>query len=284
MSRPGWPVTAAEQAGAAGTVRTVPAPDWSFARRPAWLASHLFAVAAIVTCVLLGFWQLDRLDQRQARNERVVERTSQPEVSVGAALAGGASPDELDYVAVRDRGAYLAEEQVVVRNRSQGGVAGSWIVAPLRTESGPVVLVNRGFVPDVTASPGDVEVPADPVEITGWLRPSQERGLGAAHPDEGRLAAVARIDVPRLDAQIPADLAPVWLQLGSQQPPPPDGWPDPVPLPELGEGSHLGYAVQWFIFGALAAIVYPLLLRRRAASSGTADPAPAEPIEVGERV
>lgn len=262
----------------------MPAPDWSFARRPAWLASHLFAVVAITACVLLGFWQLGRLDERQERNERVVQRTSQPEGSVAGALAGGATPEELDYVPVRDRGTYLADEQVVVRNRSQGGVAGSWVVAPLQTESGPTILVNRGFVPDVTASPGDVEVPGGPVEITGWLRRSQERGLGAAHPDEGRLAALARIDVPRLDAQIGgADLAPVWLQLGSQAPAPTDGWPDPVPLPGRDEGSHLGYAVQWFIFGALAAIVYPLLLRRRAAAGGSGPGSP-EPAEVAERV
>jgi cytochrome oxidase assembly protein ShyY1 len=35
-----------------------------------------------------------------------------------------------------------------------------------------------------------------------------------------------------------------------------------VPEPELGEGPHLNYAGQWFIFATLTAIVYPLLLRR----------------------
>lgn len=248
------------------------------------MASHLFAVVAVVTCVLLGLWQLDRLDQRQANNQRIAERTSLPEVPVADALAGGATPDELDYVAVRDRGAYLGEEQVVVRNRSQGGAAGSWIVTPLVTDSGPTILVNRGFIPDVTASPEDVEVPAGPVEVTGWLRRSQERGLGAAHPDEGRLAALARIDVPRLDAQIPGDLAPMWLQLGSQQPPAPGGWPDPVPLDGLDEGSHLGYAVQWFIFAALTVVVYGLLLRRRASTGGRAAPPPIAPSPVGQGV
>ena len=35
-----------------------------------------------------------------------------------------------------------------------------------------------------------------------------------------------------------------------------------VAPPELSEGPHLGYAVQWFIFTAIAVVGYPLVLRR----------------------
>jgi surfeit locus 1 family protein len=242
----------------------MPAPDWTFARRPAWLASHLFAITVVAVCVLLGSWQLDRLGERRQLNDLIEDRTAAQPVTVAEALAAG-DPHQLEYVPVRDGGTYLAEEQVVVRNRSQGGAAGSWVVTPLQTDAGPVVLVNRGFVPDVTAAPQDVDVTGGAVEVDGWLRLTQERGgIGPRHPDEGRLLALARIDVPRLDAQIDADLAPVWLQLETQDPAPVGGLPDPVPLPELDEGSHLSYAVQWFIFGALGALVYGLLLRRRA--------------------
>jgi surfeit locus 1 family protein len=262
----------------------MPAPDWSFARRPAWLASHLFALAVVVGCVLLGLWQLDRLDQRQRTNDLVAERSARPEVPVADALAGG-PPRDLEFLAVRDRGTYVGGEQVVVRNRSQGGAAGSWVVTPLQTESGPTILVNRGFVPNVTLAPADVPVPAGAVEVTGWLRRTQERaGIGPTHPEEGRLSALARIDVPRLDAQIPGELAPVWLQLGSQEPPPADGLPDPVPLPGLDEGNHLSYAVQWFTFATLGAVVYGLLLRRRASERRGAAYLAPPPDAVGQRV
>jgi cytochrome oxidase assembly protein ShyY1 len=46
----------------------------------------------------------------------------------------------------------------------------------------------------------------------------------------------------------------------------------PIPLPELGDGPHLSYAVQWFLFAAVAAVGYVLLLRREAASAGTSTP------------
>jgi surfeit locus 1 family protein len=246
--------------------------DWSFAHRPFWLFSHVFAVAVVVSFVGLGFWQLDRHDQRQEATRMVEERSRLEPVSVAEALASGLSPAELDYVAVADTGTYLAAEQVVVRNRSNGRVAGSWVLTPLRTDSGPTIMVNRGFLPDVVVEATAVPVPADPVEVSGWLRRSEERGpFGPVDPAEGRLAALARVDVARIAAQVPVPLAPVWLQLADQVPPPAASDPVPVPLPQLGGGAHLSYAMQWFTFAALGVVVYLLLLRRRAAEAALAE-------------
>ena len=41
---------------------------YRFLLRPKWIGFHLLVVAAIVTMVNLGFWQLRRLDERQAFN------------------------------------------------------------------------------------------------------------------------------------------------------------------------------------------------------------------------
>ena len=34
--------------------------------------------------------------------------------------------------------------------------------------------------------------------------------------------------------------------------------------PELSEGPHLSYAIQWFTFTGLTLVVYPLILRKKA--------------------
>lgn len=256
----------------------MPTSDWRFARRPYWLLSHLFALAVVVSFVGLGLWQLSRLEQRREANDLVAERSERPPLSVASALAE-APPDDLDYVAVADRGSFVAEEQVVVRNRSQWGAAGSWIITPLRTASGPTVLVNRGFVPDVMVEAAEVPVPAGTVEVSGYLRRTQERGsFGPTDPAEGRLSSLARVDVARIDQQVPDDLAPVWLQLAQQEPVPESGLPVPVPLPELGGGNNLSYAVQWFTFAVLGIVVYVLLLRRRALDDARPDQARAPAI------
>ena len=58
-------------------------------------------------------------------------------------------------------------------------------------------------------------------------------------------------------------MIPGYISLRAQDPAQID-LPIPVPLPELSEGPHLGYALQWFAFSLLTIIVYPLLLRRYA--------------------
>jgi len=44
---------------------------------------------------------------------------------------------------------------------------------------------------------------------------------------------------------------------------PGDSLPYPLPPPDLSEGPHLGYAGQWFIFAAIGAVGWVILLRRQ---------------------
>ncbi len=264
--------------------------DWSFVRRPRWLLSHLFAATMIVSFVLLGMWQLDRLDERRAQNAIIEARSFSAPLSLDRAFDGTTTADELDYVAVADRGRYLIPEVVRVANRSQGGAAGDWIVGLFESDGGRLVLVNRGFLPRDT----ETALPTDG-SIEGWLRATRTRegpftaadtgDLGAADLGAGDLGAgdevvrVPRLDVEAIAARLTASgidtepLEALWLQLA-----PPDRpfapelavagepvVPEPVPLPPIDEGSHFSYAMQWFLFATMGAGVYGLILLRKAA-------------------
>jgi cytochrome oxidase assembly protein ShyY1 len=56
----------------------------------------------------------------------------------------------------------------------------------------------------------------------------------------------------------------MYVQLQGQEPAQATDFPALVSLPEPSEGSHLGYAVQWFLFAGVALVSYPILLRRTA--------------------
>ena len=86
---------------------------------------------------------------------------------------------------------------------------------------------------------------------------------------EGATPEITRVDLGALGEQWGTDLAPVWLQLSEQDPPSDNTLVTPVPLPDLGEGSHLSYAFQWFIFATIGAVGYVLILRRHARSNPT---------------
>ena len=256
--------------------------DYRFLWRPWWLLSHVFVVTLIVVFVSLGFWQLRRLDDRRTYNALVESRTELPVSSVAELAPGGPSTpaDGIDDVAFRFvtlTGTYLPDQEVLVRNRTLEGLPGFWMITPLLLSDGTAVAVNRGWVPFAGTSPDapwpEFAPPAGLVTVDGMVRESQARSTGLVGGPvdavEGRLSTLSRVDVPRLDQQVSEALYPFYVDLRAQQPAQAGDLPVPVPEPELGEGPHLNYAGQWFIFAALTTVVYPLLLRRVARNRAT---------------
>lgn len=258
---------------------------YRFLFRPRWLAFHLLVVAAIVVMVNLGFWQLGRLDERRDFNRQVEATIDQPAAPLDAVLTPSTNEAAVEWRSVMAAGDYLPAEQFVVFNRSQGGSAGDMVVTPLRLDDGRILLVERGFVPlGQSAQPP----PAGSVEVTGRLRPSEERRRGGlADPADGDLTEVHRIDIERLSSQLPGPVVPMYVELVSSRPAEAGPYPIPPSAPELTERNHLSYAVQWFIFAACVAVGWVLAVRhsvstRRAdaAAARRADvkrPAPAAP-------
>jgi cytochrome oxidase assembly protein ShyY1 len=233
-----------------------------FLLRPRWLLSHLFVVLLVVTMVNLGFWQLRRLDEKRDRNALIEARADEPVTPVGELLDPGdghATVGSVRFRSVTATGTYDDDATVVVRNRTQDGIAGAWLVTPLVLEGGERVGVIRGFVGlDSDGSAVDAPAPDGEVTVTGLV--ADPDGLDGTAPrdiapllasGDGILPALVRADTsdpPEPNAADPSQPEPASIL--------------PVPPPELSEGPHLGYAVQWFIFSAIAVIGYPVVLLR----------------------
>jgi cytochrome oxidase assembly protein ShyY1 len=238
------------------------------------VVGHVLVVVLVVAFVNFGFWQLRRLDERRAANAMVEARSSVPVQPLDDVVDPGAafsSVEDLAYRRVGVRGTYDAGASVLVRSRALEGRPGFHVLTPLVTDGGAAVVVNRGFAP-FTAEPAEAlaatRPPAGEVEVTGLLLATQERqGIGPTDPAGGVLTEIARVDLARLQQQYATDLYPVYLQLQAQAPPSGDL---PVVLPELeqSEGSHLSYAMQWFLFAAVGAVGWPVLLRHTAREDG----------------
>jgi cytochrome oxidase assembly protein ShyY1 len=245
---------------------------YGFLLRPRWIAFHLLVIAAIVAMINLGFWQLRRLDERREFNDQVATRIDLPPEPLDEVVVAGTDPEAVEWRSVEAEGTYLPDEQFVVVNRSQGGLAGELVVTPLELADGRILLVERGFVPlDTEAAPA----PTGEVEIVGRLRPSQERRRGQlSDPAEGDLTEVQRVDIDRLADQLPGSVAPMYVELVSSTPAETPPFPAPIELPELSEGPHLSYAVQWFIFSLCVAVGWVLAVRHSIRSRSTTGPAP----------
>lgn len=262
--------------------------DWSFARRPFWLFSHVFALGVVISFVFLGLWQGDRHRERAELNEIVEDRSNPPAATIESIVDSG-DPAELDYRYVTATGTFLDADLVRVANRSQGGVAGDHVVALFQLTDGRLAFINRGFVPLGTPTSELAPAPSGTTDITGWLRVSAEQGwIGAT--DLGTGTVVPRLDVDaiaqRLDTST-GEVIPVSIQLeGDAQATDGTGqagtssFPDPVPLPPPDGGPHLSYMVQWFIFATLGLLFYGALLRRTASGRQRRAPVPQDPVSV----
>lgn len=260
--------------------------SWRFARTPKWIVRHVLVVALVVSTILLGLWQLRRLDEKQDQQDLVEARQQLPVDDVTAvvpdAAVGDPAVETVLYRRVRVTGTYMDEDTVVVPNRTYSSASGAWVLTPLRPSTdGPAVLVNRGFIGFDPA--GGIVPPPAPggrVTVEGIVHPSQERGRFGGRGPDVELAEMARVDIEQFRSRVDYGVLPAYVQLTTSdpaQPPPAVGARELIPLgpPEPDEGPHLGYAVQWFIFGTIAGVGYLLLLRKVASEHVDGDRAPA---------
>ncbi len=239
---------------------------YRFALRPLWILSHLFAVAVVVAFVLLGLWQLDRHDQRAARNATVQARAELPAVPVADAVADAEDPADLRFRTVTASGTF-GDRDLLVDNRSRDGLPGAWVLTPLALDDGSTVVVNRGFQFNDDGTVEPVPAPGGRVAIQGTVTTWEGDDCGVRTGPDDVPVGMACLRRTTAEEVFGGEVAPVVVQSQVSDPPAPDLLA-PVPLPELDDGPHRSYAVQWFIFAAIVAIVYPLILRRVARGVG----------------
>ena len=223
----------------------------------------MLVVALLVATTNLGFWQLRRLDERRDHNARVAVRADEPAVALATAfgaLKEGNSPKDLRYVRVTVSGTWDVASEVYLANRSRDGVPGVHAVTLLRVDGihpSAGIVVDRGFVPRVYYLEGDRSAWAPDrgeVEVAGSLDVGRtgERGDGVE---------VDRIDLEALSNRWGIPLAPMWIRAATSGS---AGWPVSAQTEDLGDGPHLSYAVQWFVFTLIGLGGYPLVLYRLA--------------------
>jgi cytochrome oxidase assembly protein ShyY1 len=213
-----------------------------------FLLSRRWILFALVVAVLayatwwLGGWQFRRLDDRKAENAVVRTNEHRGVAPVADVLSPDRDPSEQDeWRVVSATGTYDEARTVVIRYQNRGGVQGVDVVVPLITATGTALLVDRGWLETDPSGANRDDIPDPPageVDVTGYARAisSDEIGPAIEHPVYGG-----------------------FVELRSEEPEP-DTALEPVELPELNNGPHFFYGLQWWFFGVLAIFGFFYLL------------------------
>ncbi len=230
-----------------------------------WIVPTIVVFLGMLLLIRLGIWQLDRLEQRRAANVELIAALEASPIDLNAGF-----PEEelakLENRKVVALGVYDLDEQIILKIQNWQGRAGVHLITPLMLDgSDTAVLVDRGWIPQSDVDEGAVDnynVSA-PVQVDGYLALSQiiSRNQGNA-VSAGPQSEIYRVDIEAIQPQLDYEILPVYVI----ESPPADGV-DEIPLNEprnveVSEGSHLSYALQWFSFSIMLAVIYVVYVRR----------------------
>jgi cytochrome oxidase assembly protein ShyY1 len=242
-----------------------------------WRSGAYFALALVFAaiCVSLGTWQLGRRDEALQEISHVQANFDREPVEIHRALPRLDSFDgSQKWLPVMVSGSYIADAELLVRNRSLNGHPGFRVLAPFRIDDGSVFVVDRGWLP--TGSKDDIpdsvpQLPPGRVTVIARLK-AGEPSLNRTAP-EGQIPTIELASV-RDRIKEPTYTAAYGL-LDTENPAPANR-PTEVDKPTADEGPHLSYAFQWFLFGALGFVGFGYALREEGRAANAGDPAELE--------
>ena len=221
----------------------------------------LVALTLIAGCLWASQWQFHRGVARHDRNAQINSRIDLPAMSFQSAIA---DPIAHEWRTVKVSGEFDPERQILLRNRYFEGKYGFEVLTAFQAKSAQVFWVDRGWVQagaTATEQPKLPELPNGEVSIVGRLRldRSLPQGKFFAIPTghDGGLISEANAQASNTAQGIDS---PFYLDLlsGDRRELTPTV---EAALPELSDGPHMAYALQWVFFAGL--IVYGRFLIRR---------------------
>ena len=225
-------------------------------KEPWALFKSLIALLLIILCLWGSQWQYHRGVDRHARNAVIEKRIAQSPIEL-AAVKGNLADYEWQTVEVV--GSFNPDKQILLRNRYHDGKYGYEVLTLFTSADNKSFWVDRGWVQagaTATTPPVVTALPQGEVSISGRLRldSSLPRGSFFALPGKGEGL------VSELNAQSQLDTEKFYIDLlsGSDTSLTPEV---SAQLPELSDGPHMAYALQWIFFGGL--VFYGRILIRR---------------------
>jgi surfeit locus 1 family protein len=225
------------------------------------LVPSIAAAAFIALTVALGGWQTRRAEEKLELGRQIDAAANGPVLQLPSVRVDAAA---FERRRVSARGSF-ARDTFLLDNKVLRGTAGYHVLTPLRLEGSSLhVLVDRGWIAAGERSTlPSVSTPEGPQTVEGTAVVPGSRILELA-PESATGPLRQHLVLSREEKRLGLVLQPFVIEQSNDAH---DGLVRAWERPDTGVDRNRSYALQWYSFAALAAVLYVVLGFKRVDSA-----------------
>ncbi|RUO37684.1 hypothetical protein CWE13_06970 [Aliidiomarina shirensis] len=232
------------------------------------IGAMLITLLAIAVMVKLGFWQIDRGQEKQMIMDRHAAAENYSSITLDSLDSLASSPDEK----VSLRATLHPEYLFYIDNQIQQGRAGYHVLAlATNAELSPwLIPVNLGWIPagQNRADIPQIEMATDEIEVFGRVRIPADSPFILQEQQFNAEDWPMRIQYPELAKMREQLQLPLADFIVLQSPDADIGFVRDWPVVVMTPHRHYAYAVQWFGLALAALIIFLVASRHKPKSAG----------------
>ena len=218
------------------------------------ILKNLILFFLILTCVYLGFWQLDRADQKLS-----IQTDYQNQLSKEYLDLKEVQENPLRYTKIMAKGTFL-EPYFLLDNIVHNKKAGYLVMSPFLVED-KIIIVNRGWVDNFSRQKfPEILTPESDQQIKGYIKyPMRLLELSGVNMTNEKPFIMQNLNINEISSILKKEIYPFYLNLEI------DSDHSYIQIEQKTENkylTHYMYAGQWFLF-ALIGIIFLILLNRK---------------------
>ncbi len=223
------------------------------------MTATVIAGALVLLCLWASQWQYHRGIDRHHRNFLISTHVALPTVPLASAID---NISDAEWRTVSTTGIFDSRHQILLRNRYNEGKYGYDLLTLFHDDQGITYWIDRGWIPPGATALDKPKLPTtstSTMQITARLRLQQSLPQGSffAVSTTGNGDLISKWNA-QSNTQVKTEIFYLDLLSTSEAPMNPIV---PVVLPELTDGPHMAYALQWLFFAGL--VIYGRFLLRR---------------------
>jgi len=218
--------------------------------------------------ISLGFWQLDRAEQKRVLHHKFETRQDAGAIDLNSKHALPEIFDELHWRNILAEGTFSEDFNILLDNQVERGVVGYFVFTPFKLkEQGAWVLVNRGWIPvgNSRDNPPMIAAAEGVLNITGSVKSPPWTGIlleeNIVEQLDEAIYRVQKLELASIEELLKIELLPYVIRMDIESP---AGFRRQWKVPGTGEERNLGYAFQWFAMATVILFIYLILNIKRA--------------------